>query len=233
MTRNRSSKITLAALLGIAATLTLPVPAALARPATPAHATTTSTGIYRNGVYTGPNLSPAQKAKEDARNAQMAKDLAALKANTIMTQEQKQANYAALMKAYQADLLAILTSAQRKEFLAQTALAAKKQQAFTQAHQGQITELQQLTTKLAASFTPQQQQRMEEINKAATAQAQAILANSSLTDQDKQVKLATINKDAYGKTLGVMTKAQRSEMGKLQKLRDDLTKAYKVANGNG
>lgn len=68
-----------------------------------------------SGASAASDLSPAQQARIQARQAQLGKDVAALRADTKLTDAQKQTKYAALMQGMDKDVLAILTPTQRAQ----------------------------------------------------------------------------------------------------------------------
>lgn len=75
----------------------------------------------------GSDLSPAQRQRAEARNAQYQKDLAALQADPKMSSAQKQARYQTLFQAMDRDMLAILTPAQRAQVMKQRQIGAQFQ----------------------------------------------------------------------------------------------------------
>ena len=75
----------------------------------------------------GLTLNASQKAKADAREAQFKKDLAAIQADTKLTQAQKQAKALTMYQAMDKDMLAILTPAERTNVLKQRQINSKFQ----------------------------------------------------------------------------------------------------------
>ncbi len=67
----------------------------------------------------GLDLSAAQRAKADARQAQFKKELAAISADTKLSNDQKQAKALTLYQALDKDMLAILTPAERTKVMKQ------------------------------------------------------------------------------------------------------------------
>lgn len=70
-----------------------------------------------SGASAATDLSPAQNARIQARQAQLGKEVAALRADTKLTAPQKQAKYQTMLQALDKDVLAILTPAQRTQEL--------------------------------------------------------------------------------------------------------------------
>ncbi len=118
------------------------------------------------------DLSPAQSARADARQAQFRKDTAALMADTKMNDTQKRARYAALARSMDKDMLAILTPAQRTQVMSQRQIgvqfqkdiaALKADKTLTDAQkQARYEALRQAANRKAlATLTPVQRARAE------------------------------------------------------------------------
>ena len=80
---------------------------------TPALAQTSAAG--QSSSSGGLDLNAAQRSKADARQAQFQRDIAALRADSKMTDAQKQAKYTSLYQAMDKDMMALLTPAQRTQ----------------------------------------------------------------------------------------------------------------------
>jgi hypothetical protein len=79
----------------------------------------------------GLKLTAAQQAQANVRQAQFQKDVAALRADTKMTDAQKQAKYTTLYQAMDKDMLAILTPTQRTQVEKQRQINAQFQKDST------------------------------------------------------------------------------------------------------
>ena len=79
----------------------------------------------------GLNLNADQRARADTRQAQFQKDVAALRADTKMTDAQKQAKYTSLYQAMDTDMMAILTPTQRTQVQKQRQINAQFQKDVT------------------------------------------------------------------------------------------------------
>lgn len=85
----------------------------------PAQAQTPPAATAGNPSSGGLDLNAAQRSQADARQAQFQKEIAALRADTKTTPEQKQAKFKVLYQAMDKDMMAILTPGQRTQVLKQ------------------------------------------------------------------------------------------------------------------
>ena len=118
--------MTRAGLAASIAAIALISPAFLAAPLlaqAPAAAQSSSAG--------GLELNPIQRTEANARQAQFQKDVQALRADTKMTDAQKQAKYTSLYQAMDKDMMAILTPAQRTQVQKQRQINAQFQKDVT------------------------------------------------------------------------------------------------------
>ena len=155
----------------------------------------------------GPNLSPAQQAKAVARKKKMADDVNALKIDTKLTPQQKEAKFVKLQDQFKTDMLAILTPAQRAEFL--------RRQSAADSRMKQIMDLQ---TELSKSLTADQQKKIASIRQADAKTFETIQADAKMSQSDKMTKVIALSKLEREKVTGVLTPAQRAEFDKLQRL---------------
>jgi len=82
----------------------------------------------------GLGLTPAQRARAEARQAQFQKDVAALRSDSKLTNAQKQAKYTSLYSAMDKDMLALLSPAQKTRVM--------KQREINEQFQKDVTALQ-------------------------------------------------------------------------------------------
>lgn len=137
-----------------------------------AHAQGTSPG--RAPASTGSDLSPSQRQRAEARNAQFQKDIAALQADLKMSDAQKKARYQALFQAMDKDMMAILTPAQRALVMSQRQIRAQLQK--------DVAALKADKTLTAA----QKQARYEALREAANRKALAALPPAQRARAEKQ-----------------------------------------------
>jgi hypothetical protein len=187
----------------------------LAAPAAPAPA--------QSGLPPGaPPLTPAQQQQQQARINRFMQDRNALVANTSLSPAQKQQKYADLLKAFQQDMLNILTPKQRAMVTAQNAKVIDLRKQFATQHKAEIDELNQLTTKLAQlntatnkALTAQQKQKMTKIQQDARDQLQKLQAENS-TPAVKQATSGAIVRDADRQAFSILTPAQQAPIRQLQ-----------------
>lgn len=187
------------------------------------------------GASSGSDLSPAQRARAAAREAQFQKDTAALRADTKLTEAQKQAKYKTMLQALDKDMLALLTPAQRVEVQKQRAINAQFQagvmalrtdkkmtDAQKQARYKTLVHTRQ--TALLGTLTPAQRARVEqehqmEVTRAAEANRIGIELQKSQTkaqaSQIQDIALATRNQMQT-----VMADKTMSDADKTEKITD-------------
>lgn len=168
-----------------------------------------------------PELSAAQKSKMEARSAKMRQSVEALKADKSLTDAQKQQKFGTMNKQFQADMLALLTPAQRTQLKQQAA----RQQTFTRAHQSEITAVQTTAKRLDASLTASQKQQMQAIQQQTVTERQKIIADSSLSDDAKRQRLEALSKEAQDKVMALMTPTQKADMTKILTIQKSLAAA--------
>ena len=168
----------------------------------------------------GLDLNAAQRAQADTRQAQFQKDVAALRADTKMTDAQKQAKYASLYQAMDKDMLAILTPAQRTQVQKQrqinakfredvTALQANKTMTDAQKKARYLQLVQSARDASLALMTPAQRaealKRSAEAEQAQKAQAAKIAEAKRLSQQLQ--KTETPAQSEKLRTIGLSTGA--------------------------
>ncbi len=183
----------------------------------------------------GADLSPAQQARMQARQAQFGKDLAALRAETGMTNAQKQVKYTAMVQALNKDTLAILTPVQRaseikrRQINAQfqkdvAALRADKAMTDAQKKTRYIALVQAADAQTLATLTPAQRALVQKRRQAQT-QAQTEVARlagelqkSQTPAQAKQIK--DISLAMRARMQAVMADKGLSDQAKAAKIKD-------------
>jgi hypothetical protein len=171
----------------------------------------------QGGGHPDPNwlhLTPDQQKKMQARQKQMSTDWNALVQDKTMTDQQKQAKAQELQKSYQADMLAMLTPAQRTLVDKQKAEAMKRK-SFADARMKQIVDVQ---TKLLKSLNPTQSKQITAIRDADFKIFQSIQGDKSLSDSAKQSKIADLTRGENVKINSILNPAQRVNFQKLQDL---------------
>lgn len=156
-------------------------------------------------------------------------DMAALRANKSLTPAQKQSKAQAMGKAHDADMLAILTPAQRVEVKSER----DTQAAFMKAHSAEIAEGKALADKLSKSMTPAQKAKInairDQFGKTASPRAQKIMADKSLSQQAKQQKMIKLEHEIDPQIVAVMTPSQKADYQKMQHLQLKLIAESKAA----
>jgi len=193
----------------IAALALLPLPLT-------AHAQETSPG--RAPASAGSDLSPSQRQRAEARNAQFQKDVAALQADPKMSDAQKKARYQRLFQAMDKDMLAILTPAQRALVMSQRQIGAQFQKdvaalmadpKLTEAQKRARYEAmhQAANQKALATLPPEQRARFEKQQQAALARQAEVkrlaqeLQKSETPAQEKQIHEIGLKAGAQVQTL--------------------------------
>ncbi len=150
------------------------------------------------------DLSPTQRARAEARQAQFQKDVAALKADPKLSDAQKRARYAVMAQVMDKDMLAILTPAQRAQVLAQRQIgvqfqkdvaALRADKTLTDAQkQARYQALRQAANdKAMATLTPEQRARVQKQQQAGLARQAEVkrlaqqLQKSETPAQEKQI----------------------------------------------
>jgi hypothetical protein len=176
-----------------------------------------------NGLPPGtPPLTPAQLQKQQARIQRYMQDMNALNAKAGLTPLQKEKQGMALQSSLRQDMLNILTPKQRAIVEAQNTKVLDLKKQFAQAHQGEISQLRQLTAKLAAlntttqkSLSPAQEQKIKALQDQARAQLQKLEAQNS-SPQVKQETAQAIVRDAQRQAFSILTPAQQTPLKDLQ-----------------
>lgn len=162
-------------------------------------------------------LTPAQRAQEMKRQsiqAQFQKDMAALGADKSMTDAQKKARYAALVRAADTQTLATMTASQRATAQRQRQAA----QAQQQAQQAVVANATRMGKEIQASLSPAQTKRIRAIGLASGAQIQAVVGDKSVPEQAKVAKITALRQQAQAKINEVLTPAQRAKYARLQQV---------------
>ncbi len=171
----------------------------------------TSAPASQTAPAIGLDFSTAQKAKANARQAQFKKDLAAISADTKLSNAQKQAKAMTLYQAMDKDMLAILTPTQRTKVM-------KQRQINTQ-FQADVRALQANKTLTDA----QKQERYIQITQNARAaslalltpaERAAVLKRNAAAEQAQSLSRQLIKSEtpAQSQKLGQITQATRSSM---------------------
>ena len=211
--------IRLARLALALAPLSLGVAASLAPP--PVFAAPVSSAS--DGLPPGaPPLTPTQRQQQQARIQSFLLTRNALVSNPRLTPAQKQQQFLALQSKFQQDMLSILTPAQRAAVNQQNAKIVGLRQLFAKQHAGEIAQLQQMNTRLAAlnasttrALTPAQRQKVAAIQDQARAQLQRLQAENS-PPQVKQQTAQAIIRDAQRQAFAVLTPAEQAPLRQLQ-----------------
>lgn len=151
-------------------------------------------------------LSPNQRAvvlKQRGINLRFQQQVAALRADTKMSDAQKKQRYIALLQATDQQSLATLTPAQRARILARR-----------QAQE----EAQTLDADLRRSQTPDQKKKIDAIARAAGIDIQAVIADKSLAQPAKVAKIGELQRQAAKRISALLTPEQRTKYARVQKL---------------
>ena len=151
-------------------------------------------------------LTPTQRAEELKRrqiNAQFQKDVAALRADTKLTDAQKKQRYLALVQKADASTLQTLSASQKAQVL---------QQRHTQATAMQIAQ------ELHQSQTPAQAKKIHDISNAFGAQMRAVIADKGLSNQAKTAKIKALTQQEETQVSALLTPAQRVKFQQWQRL---------------
>jgi uncharacterized protein YihD (DUF1040 family) len=160
------------------------------------------------------HLTPAQQNKMKARQQRMNAAMQSLINDKKMTNAQKSAKAQTLQKAYEADMMAMLTPAQKVLVNKQKAAFLKRKK-FADARMKQIMDVQ---AKLLKSLTPSQQKQITAIRTADMKVFQSIQSDTKMSESDKQNKVEDLNKDERTKINAILTPTQRSDFQHLQDL---------------
>lgn len=151
----------------------------------------------------GLNLSTAQRAKADTRQAQFKKDIQALQADTKLSNAQKQTKYDTLFKAMDQDMLAVLTLSQRTQVQKQRQINIQFQKAVQSLRANRkLTDPQ----KKAQYLQLVQNARNASIALLPPSQRAAAIKRASAAEQTQQAQAAKI---AQARTLS--EQLQKSE----------------------
>ena len=159
----------------------------------------------------GLDLSPAQKAKADARQAQFKKELAAISADSKLSNAQKQAKAMTLYGGMDKDMLAILTPAQRTKVM-------KQRQINTQ-FQADVRALQTNKTltdaqKQARYLQITQNARAASLALLTPAERAAVLRRNAAAEQAQSLNRQLIKSEtpAQSQKLGEIIQTARTSM---------------------
>ena len=179
----------------------------------------------------GSDLSPAQQARMQARQAQFQKELAALRADAKMTTPQKQAKYTTMVQALNQDTLAILTPGQRVEELKRrqingqfqkdvAALRADKTMTDAQKKARYLALVQAADAQTLATLTASQRALVEKRRQTQTDAMRIAedLQKSQTPAQAKQIK--SISLAARARMQAVMADKSLSDQAKTAKIKE-------------
>lgn len=183
--------------------MTLSGAALLAQQATaPAPETTTPSAASATGNASSarPQLTAEQKKQlRDLRNS--ARDQAAIIRNDqTLSAEQKQAKLKALHVSTREQMKSVLTPDQQKAFAEHRAEAKEK-----------------FAAKLG--LTADQQSKLQDLRKSTREQRQAVLKNSSLSNEQKQAQLSQIRQTTQAQLATILTPEQLEKFHQMRKHR--------------
>lgn len=159
-------------------------------------------------------LTPEQRAqvlKRKAINVQFEKDLAALRTNTKMTEEQKRTKFQAMMLTRQNALLATLPPAER-------ARVEKEQQEKMAKMATLRREVEQIGDSIQKSESPAQLKQIQAISQSTRQQEQAVYMDRTLSNQAKASRIEALRLQAQSKIDALLTPEQRSKFARLRAL---------------
>ena len=160
------------------------------------------------------HLTPDQQKKMQVRQKQMSDDWQKLVGDKKMTDAQKQAKAQQLQAAYQADMLAMLTPAQK-------VLVDKQKQVMIKRKAAADARMKQIMTveaHLMKSLSPTQQKAVDKIRDDDMKTAKSVEDDKSLSENAKQARLGDLTRDENKKINAVLNPAQRADFQKLQDL---------------
>lgn len=155
-------------------------------------------------------LTPAQRAqvvKQQEINTKFQKAVVALRANTKLTDAQKQAAYKTLVQNRQNELLSTLSPTQR-------ARVEKEHQAEV----ARATEVNRLGEQIQKSESPDQVKKIHDISLTTRQRMQAVIADKTLPEQTKVGRITELREQAQAKINALLTQKQRAEFAHLQEL---------------
>jgi hypothetical protein len=159
-------------------------------------------------------LTPAQRVqvlKRKAINVEFEKNLAALRADTTMTEAQKETKYQAMMLARQNALLDTLPPAQRK-------IVVKEHQEKMARIDALRRQIQQIGDSIQKSQTPAQLKQIQAISQSTQKQEAAVYADTKLTTAEKESRITALRQQAQAKINALLTPAQRAKFARLREL---------------
>jgi hypothetical protein len=169
-----------------------------------------------------PPLTATQHQKQQALIQRYIQDIKALSTKPGLTPLQKEKQGMALQASLRQNMLSILTPKQRSMVEAQNNKVLDLKKQFAKEHQGEITQLRQLTAKLASvnaatqkSLSPTQKQKIKALQDQARTQLQKIEAQNT-SNQVKQETAQAVVRDAQRQAFSILTPAQQKPLLDLQ-----------------
>lgn len=167
--------------------------------ATPDTAAQGTANSAQQGSQPKVQLSAEQKQQLHELRATARDQAAIIRNDQTLTAEQKQSKLKALRASTREQMKAVLTPDQQKAFAANR--DARKQR---------------MAAKLG--LTPDQQSKMKDLFTSTRQQRQAVLANSALTNEQKQAQLSQIRQTAKAQLATILTPDQLSKMQQMRKM---------------
>jgi hypothetical protein len=163
-------------------------------------------------------LTTTQQAQLKARRDKLEQDLASLRSDNSLTEDQKQKAFEKLEVAYASDIAAILTPAQRAALAAQMdeegRLRKLRETEFTDV----TRQILDLSTTLQKSLSKQQQQQIAKAKQDAHDNAVEINKDKSLTTQQHDAKITDVERQLEIRIEGIFTADQKANFDKIQSL---------------
>jgi len=193
-----SRKQATASALALALALTAPLFVSNVQPASAQTPTTTI-----------PGLSATQKQQVAARRVKLQKDLDALAANKKLTEPKKQKAFEKLEADYASDIAALLTLEQKKAIIdkqsEESALRKKREAEFHDV----TVKIMTLSDKIAASLTPDQSKKLDQIKLDAKDKAQKISSDTTLNAAQKSAANGKLEDAMQDQVQAILTPDQK------------------------
>ena len=165
-----------------------------------------------------PGLSASQKQQVAARRAKLQKDLDALQADKSQSDAKKQKTFEKLEADYATDITMLLTPEQKKAILdRRNEEAALRKQREAEFHDVTVKILD-LSNKIAASLTPEQSKKIDQIKEDAKTKAQKINGDSSLSAAQKDKGIGKIEDGMEQQVNAILNADQRQMFSDMQGL---------------
>lgn len=162
---------------------------------TPAPETTTQGAASATGR---PQLSAEQKKQLSGLRNSMRDQAAIIRHDQTLTEEQKQAKLKALHASTREQMKSVLTPEQQKAFADHRAAVKAK-----------------LAAKLG--LTADQQSKLSDLRRSNHEQRQAVLNNSSLTNEQKQAQLSQLRQQSQAQLATILTPDQLAKLHQMRR----------------